>query len=122
MQGRRCAGKPRERSDASFCLLDGSVDHFAVPCQRPIPEGVKLVSQRGHARWIEPIDPSRSDGTLDDEAGVLEHLQMLGYGGPAYRQPVSQLADGERPLREVLHDRPSSAIAEDGPFVFEMVS
>ena len=34
----------------------------------------------------------------------------------------SQLADGERAVREVLHDRPTSAIAEDAPFVVQLVS
>jgi hypothetical protein len=47
---------------------------------------------------------------------------MLGYGGPADRKPLSQLADCERAVREVVDDRPPCAVAEDAPFVVQVVS
>lgn len=81
-----------------------------------------MVPKRRYARRIEPIDPTRSRGSLDDKAGILEHLQMLGHGWPADRKPVSELADRERAPREVLNDRPAGAITEHGPFVVPMVS
>ena len=75
-----------------------------VAGQRPVPERVELVAQRGHAGRVEPIDPARARGALGDEPRVLEHLQVLGHRRPADRQLVGQLADRPRPLGQALDD------------------
>src|SRR5829696_387664 len=46
--------------------------------QCAVPEGVELVSQREDTRLVEAVDPSGAGRLLIDEAGVLEHLQVLG--------------------------------------------
>ena len=97
-------------------------DDVLVAGQRTVPEGVELVAQRGHADRVEPVDPAGADGALGDQAGVLEHLQVLGHRRPADRQLLGELADGPRPLGQARDDRAPGGIPQRVPAVPSLVS
>jgi hypothetical protein len=63
------------------------------------------------------IQAAGAVGAVDHQAGVLEHLQVLGHCGAADRQLTRQLADRERTAREALEDRPARRVAEGGQAV-----
>ena len=48
-----------------------------VAGERPLPEGVELITQRSHRCRVKSIDPSCAGYPLTDQAGILKHLQVL---------------------------------------------
>src|ERR1039457_4693164 len=62
----------------ALTLLRRLFDSIHLAGQRPLPEGVELIAQRGHGRRIEPVDTSGADRALTDQAGVLKDLEVLG--------------------------------------------
>src|SRR5256885_12350708 len=60
-------------------------DAFLEGDQRDSPELVEILAQGREGFGVELIEPAVSDGTIDHQASVLEHTQMLGNGRPADR-------------------------------------
>jgi hypothetical protein len=54
---------------------------------------------------------------VDDETGVLEHLEVLRHGRPADRQVTRQLDDRARTLGDAFEDRAPRGVAEGGESV-----
>ena len=79
-----------------------------------VPEVVEVAAQQAQPLGVELIDASGADSLVDDQPGVLEHLQVLRDGRPADGQLAGELADRARSLAQVLEDRPPGRIAERG--------
>ena len=78
------------------------------------PELVEVGAQHAQPLLIDGVDATRAGGTVGDEPGVLEHLEVLGDGGAADRQLAGQLADRARALGDPLEDRAAGRIGERG--------
>ena len=74
------------------------------------PEGVELVPQRSHCDGVQPVDPSSPRGAFDDQASILEDLQVLRDGGPGDRHFGGQFPDRHGAFRQACHDRAPRAI------------
>jgi hypothetical protein len=59
-----------------------------------------LIAKRGNTFWPEPEDVSSAFRVLCDETGLLQHLQVLRDGWPAYGQPIRQFPDSAWSIRE----------------------
>ena len=59
---------------------------------------------------------------LDDEAGVLQYLEVLRDRRAADGQTGGELADGLGSLGQGHHDRPSGAVPEGAPTLVILVS
>ena len=79
-----------------------------------VPEPVQVRAQRREAAGVQPVDTLGPDGGIGDEAGVLEHAQVLRDGGAAHGQAGRELADGVRPFRDELEDAAPRGIGEGG--------
>src|SRR4051794_1401657 len=66
--------------------LGGLVGDVLEGRQGLVPEGVKLRPQRREARGVGLVDAPVALRAVHDNAGILEHLQMLGDRGSANRQ------------------------------------
>ena len=67
---------------------------------------------RGEPGRVELVEPAVADRAVDDQAGVLQHLQVLGDRRPADRQPRRQLPHRQRTGREAFADRPPGGVSE----------
>src|SRR3954454_7508280 len=56
--------------------------------ERTFPEAVEVAAQLGQAPGIGLVEPAGADLVVEDQADVLEHLEVLGHGGAADRQHV----------------------------------
>jgi len=61
---------------------------------------------------IDLVDATRADRSIENEAHLLQHLEMLGHGGTAYRELLRELPDGERTAGEALEDLTSGGISQ----------
>src|ERR1700687_4531803 len=86
--------------DDAFRRLEGRRESRA----RRVPHLVQIVPHRCYSRRVDPIDAPRAFGAIDDQAGLLEYLQMLGHRGPTHRHNLRELADGARTPDESLED------------------
>jgi hypothetical protein len=68
---------------------------FGVIGERTPPVGVELVAQGSKPGGVELVDVSRPFLVLAYQARVFENLQVLGDGGPSYRQLRGQLTNRE---------------------------
>jgi hypothetical protein len=91
------------------------LDGIGVPGQRPLPERVELISQRGQRDRVEPVDPARSRRGGFHQAGVFQDLQVLGDRRPAHRQPGCQLPDGQGPVGQPGDDGQARAVGQRSP-------
>ena len=64
------------------------------------------------AAGVQPVDALGPDGGVGDEAGVLQHAQVLRDGRPTHGQACGELADRLRPLRDQLQDAATRRVAE----------
>src|SRR5690606_12898464 len=54
--------------------------------QHVVPEGLDVAPERGHAPPIDGVQPVPPHPVGPDQAGLLQHAQMLGHGGATDRQ------------------------------------
>src|SRR6266566_1302950 len=78
------------------------------------PHLVQIGVDSLHALPADLVDAPRTSGPVGDEPRLLEHSQVLGYGGPADRQLPGELADGLGPAGKRLEDRAPGWITECG--------
>jgi len=93
-----------------------------VAVERALPERVQLIAQGGDAGGVEPVDPAGPRGAVGDQAGVLEHLQVLRYRRPADRQLLGELADGSRSLCQARDDGAPGGVTQGVPAAPGLVS
>jgi hypothetical protein len=89
-------------------LFDGGL----VGRKRPCPEPIEIVTELAQPGRINLIDPPSTGRPIGHEARVLQHLEVLGHGGPADRELPSELPDRPWTLREELEDRTPHRFAE----------
>ena len=82
------------------CRLDDVAGSWSAPGARTCRAG-RATRPR---RRVQPVDPPGAHRPLGDQAGVLEHLQVLRHRRPADRQRVGQLAHRPRPLGQARDD------------------
>jgi hypothetical protein len=80
--------------------------------QRLPPERVEVFAQRCDCLRIDLIDTTRTRRSIENEAHLLEHLEMLGHGGTAYRELLRELADRERSPAQPFEDLTSGGISQ----------
>src|SRR5262245_3314313 len=83
--------------------------------QRLVPKPVELGPQCGQPLGVDLVDALLAGPDVDDEAGVLQDLEVLRDRGPADRQITGQLADRARALRQPLEDRAPGRVGEHCP-------
>src|SRR6478736_7483467 len=76
------------------------------------PERVEVLAQRCDGLRIDLVDATCADRSIENEAHLLEHLEMLGHGGTAYRELLRELPDRQRTLAQPLEDLTSGGISE----------
>jgi hypothetical protein len=96
------------------------VHQFGQPAHRALPVGVQLVAERCQSHRVEPVDAAGAFGPLIDQASVLQHLQMLGHGGPRHRQRRGQLSDGMGPFGQTGHDAAAGSVGQGVPAVLSV--
>jgi len=62
--------------------------------------------------WIELIEPSGSGFDVGHETCILEHLEVLRYGGTGYGHGACQLVDGYGAVGELLKDRQAGCVGK----------
>src|SRR5665213_696079 len=87
-------------------LLDGRLEGR----QGSVPELVEVHTQSIHPGRVELIDATGTNGQVDNEPCVLEHLQVLGDRRPADWQLARQLTDRAWTIGQPLEDLPSRRI------------
>src|SRR5215471_18595774 len=92
-------------------MFDGSL----VCRQGLVPELVELGAKGAHPRGVELVYAAVADGPVHNEPRLLQHLEVLGDGGPADRQLASKFADRPRTVRQKLEDRASGGVTEGVP-------
>lgn len=68
------------------------------------PEGVEVLAQRRRRLRIDLVDATRTRRSVEHQAHLLEHLEMLRHGGTAYRELSGELPDRERAPAQPLED------------------
>lgn len=92
-------------------MFDGSL----ISRQGLAPELVELSAKGTHPRGVELVYAAVADGPVHHEPRVLQHLEVLGDGGPADGQHAGKFADRPRTVRQKLEYRASGRIAEGCP-------
>src|SRR4051794_19508822 len=94
----------RMASTVSIMLLAFPIRRctFLKGRERTFPEAVQVAAELGQALGIGLVEPAGADLAVEDQADVLEHLEMLGDGRTADRQHVGQLSHGQRAGGEVV--------------------
>jgi hypothetical protein len=89
-------------------LLDGGLEAG----QGLVPEVVEIRAQIAQAVGIEPIDAAGADRLVDDQPGILQHLQVLGDRGPADWQVARQLTDRPWTIGQPFEDGSPRGVAQ----------
>ena len=76
------------------------------------PERVEVLAQRCDGLRIDLVDATCANRSIENEAHILQHLEMLGHGGTAYRELLRELTDGERTAGQALEDLPPGGISQ----------
>ncbi len=71
-----------------------------------------MLAQFGKALRIQPEIVARAATLFLHQAGGLENLKMLRYGGPAHRELIGEFADRRRLLAEQMEHRLPGRIGE----------
>jgi hypothetical protein len=83
----------------------GNIFYRSLKCaEGRIPEAIEMSAETGNAPWIETVKTASPGLAVENETGLLEDAQVLGYGGTADGQAAGQFADGQRAGRELLED------------------
>jgi len=61
---------------------------------------------------LEPARPELPVAAARDEAGALEHLQVLGDRRQAHVERLGQVVHGRFPVRELGQDRPPGGVGQ----------
>src|SRR5882724_6513700 len=85
---------------------------FLERCEGAVPEFFEVRAHGHDAPCVDAVDAPRSLLPIDDETGFLQDAQMLRDRGTRHRHAQSELADGLRPRRDPLEDRPAGGVAE----------
>jgi hypothetical protein len=80
--------------------------------ERPIPEPVEVGAQRIDSVRVQLVEPPGAALAVDHQAGLLEHLEVLGDSRPGDRELPGNLPYRPRTIRQQLEDRPSGRIAQ----------
>ncbi len=76
------------------------------------PHLVEVGAQARNAFGIQLVKPACSGPGVGHQAGILQHAQMLRYGGAADGQSSRQFVHGNRSRRELLKDGHAGGIAQ----------
>jgi hypothetical protein len=76
------------------------------------PHVIEVGAETGYALRIELVESARSGVDVEDETGVLEHLEVLGNGRPADGEGTRELVDGEGAGGEPLEDGHAGGVAQ----------
>src|SRR5262249_1381517 len=98
-------------------LLLQVVEVLVQPCEALVPEATIVLGPLGHILERSRLEPSGAAlrvAALADQAGALEHAEVLGDGGAAHRERLGELLDRGRALGEASEDRPARRIGEGG--------
>ena len=91
------------------------IDDVRVAGQGATPEGVELVAQRGDGGGVEAVDPAGAGRSFADEAGLFQHLEVLGDGRAADRQLGGEFPDRLGTVGKLLDDGQPGGVAKGGP-------
>jgi hypothetical protein len=98
-------------------LALGFGDAFDFGFQRrhgAVPELVEPGAHGAQPLRIDGVDAARPILAVADQAGVLQHLQVLRDRGPADRQARGDLAHRARPGRQPLQHPAAGGIGQGG--------
>ena len=76
------------------------------------PKRSRVGLEPGEPFGIDLVHAPRAGGVIGHQAGGLEHLEVLGYGGPSDRERASNLDDRLRPGTQLFEDGTPGPIAE----------
>ena len=70
------------------------------------------MSRARRALGIDPVHAPRAGGVIGHQAGGLEHLEVLGHGGPSDREFAGDLHDRLRSGTQPFEDGAAGPVAE----------
>ena len=112
------------RSHGGVCCLDTHcislcrlLDDRLVGRERLGPEAVEFGPKHCQPIRVDLVDALLAGSFVDDETGVLQHLQMLRDRRPADGQLTGQLADRAGVLDQPLENRPPGRISQCRPAI-----
>jgi hypothetical protein len=76
------------------------------------PESVEISAYIFDAGGVQLIDAPVTNQPIKDQVGVLQHAEMLGYGGPANRKAFGDLVHCRRAFAQTLKNRQSGWISQ----------
>src|SRR5664280_1485749 len=98
----------------SFSLFDNCFESG----QGGVPEPVEIVAKAGDPVGVQPVDPTVPVLPAGDQAGLLQHLEVLGDRRPGHRKALRQLADGRWAVEELLEDGPPGRVAQRSECIY----
>src|SRR4030088_3545135 len=103
--GRRSRpGRMFSRSAWSLLLLLSLLHGLLERNKSPIPELVEVRAKGAHALGVELIEQPSALLTVDHQARLLEHLEVLGDRGTRDRQPPGELTPRAGAFGQELED------------------
>ena len=86
--------------------------HLGEAGQRILPEGLQKPTECAQSLRVDRVDPPGRLRTIDDQAGELEHLEVLADRGTGHGEISGDVHDRQRTVPEALKDQPAGAIPE----------
>ena len=78
----------------------------------PGPHLVEVGTEAGDTLGVELVETAGSGSAVEHKAGIFEHFEVLGDGGPADGEGAGELIDGQRSAGELLKDGHAGSIPE----------
>lgn len=88
-----------------FCCLLKGTECFC-------PHLIEMRAQPGNTGGVQLIEAPRTGFAVEDEACVLEHLEMLRYSGAGNGKGAREIVDGDGPGGQLLKDGHAGGITE----------
>ena len=112
--GDEVRGRLALSSDAPTHAVDGCLllGRLLVAGEGCGPKRSRVGLEPGEPFGIDLVHAPRAGGVIGHQAGGLEHLEVLGYGGPSDRECASNLHDRLRPGTQLFEDGAAGPIAE----------
>ena len=95
----------------------GLLHEVLVGGERVVPERVQLGAHLAQAVVVDPVDAPGAGALVQDEARVLEDLEVLGDRGPGHGQGVGELTHRAGSRREPGEDGPPRPVTQRSPAI-----
>ena len=75
---------------------------------------IEVLAQKLEPVGVGSVEPAGADLSIEHQADVLEHLEVLRDGGPAHRESRGDLSDRQGSVAQAVEDGLAGRIAQGG--------